>query len=218
MSASANVGRVAFEPSDIVEAGYDRIAVRHLAWVNEIQGDPRLRFLDDLMARLPAKPAVLDLGCGAGVPCTAKLAERGEVVGVELSGGQLELARRNVPNARFIKVEMTAVELPLASFDAVTAFYSICHVPRAMHGPLFKRVASWLRPGGHFLASLGYGADGGTIEGWLGVPMFFSGNGPETNRRLLAEAGLTVIVDEAVTMNEPEGPATFQWLIARRAA
>lgn len=204
------------EPMEIVAAGYDRIAARYLAWSNEIKGDPRLAFLDGLMARLPARPTVLDLGCGAGVPCTALLAEHGDVVGVDLSSGQLELARQNVPNARFIKAEMTTIELPPASFDGVTAFYSISHVPRAEQGPLFKRIATWLRPGGHFLASLGYGADDGTVEEWLGAPMFFSGNDPATNRRSLAEAGLDVVVDEAVTMEEPEGPATFQWLIAAK--
>jgi len=203
---------------DIVEAGYDRIAARHLAWINEIKGDPRLRFLHDLIARLPAYPAVLDLGCGAGVPCTALLAERGDVIGVDLSSSQIELARQNVPSARFIKADMTTIELAQASFDAVAALYSIGHVPRVRHGLLFKRIAAWLRPGGHFLSSLGYGTDDGTVEDWLGTPMFFSSNDGQTNRRLLAEAGLTVLVDEAVTMEEPEGPVTFQWLIARKQA
>lgn len=199
-----------------MEAGYDRIAVRHLAWINEIQGDPRLRFLHDLMTRLPARPAVLDLGCGAGVPCTALLAERGDVTGVDLSGSQLDLARQNVPGARFIKADMTTLDLPPASFDAVTAFYSIAHVPRGQHGSLFRRIATWLRPGGHFLASLGCGGDDGTVDDWLGAPMFFSSHDTQTNRRLLAEAGLTALVDKAVTMQEPQGPATFQWVIASK--
>lgn len=209
---------MASDPTHIVAAGYDRIAARYLAWINETRGDPRLAFLRDLLARLPERPTVLDLGCGAGVPCTALLAEHGDVVGVDLSGSQLELASQNVPSARFIKAEMTAIELPPASFDGVTAFYSISHVPRAEQGPLFQRIATWLRPGGYLLASLGYGADEGTVENWLGAPMFFSANDPQTNRRLLAEAGLTVLVDEAVTMEEPEGPATFQWLIATKPA
>ncbi len=130
------------DPRDIVEARYDRIAARHLAWINEIRGDPRLRFLNDLMARLPAHPAALDLGCGAGVPCTALLAERGDVVGVDLSRTQLELARQNVPSARFIKADMATIGLPPASFDAVTAFYSIAHVPRVTRRSLFSGIAS----------------------------------------------------------------------------
>jgi SAM-dependent methyltransferase len=216
LTARATVRVVTSEPGDIVEVGYDRIAARYLAWIREIRGDPRLRFLRDLMARLPAQPVVLDLGCGAGVPCTALLSEIGDVVGVDLSASQLELARRNVPNGRFIKADMTTINLPPASFDAVTAFYSIAHVPRGQHGSLFQRIATWLRPGGCLLAALGCGADDGTVENWLGTPMFFSSHDAPANRRLLAEAGLTVLVDQAVTMQEPEGPATFQWVIASK--
>lgn len=204
------------EPRDVVEAGYDRIAERHLAWVDEIRGDPRLRFLGDLMALLPERPTVLDLGCGAGVPCTALLAERGDVVGVDISARQLELARTRVPAARFVKADMATVDFPVASFDAVTAFYSIAHLPRERHADLFRRIAGWLRPGGHVLAALGCGGADGTVADWLGAPMFFSSHDAATNRRLLAEAGLTVHVDEAITMDEPEGPATFQWVIAAK--
>lgn len=199
-----------------MEAGYDRIADRHLAWIDEIRGDPRLRFLRDLMALLPDRPAVLDLGCGAGVPCTALLAERGDVVGVDISARQLELARARVPAARFVKADMATVDFPAASFDAVTAYYSIAHLPRELHADLFHRIASWLRPGGHLLASLGCGGTDGTVADWLGAPMFFSSHDAATNRRLLAAAGLTVTVDEVVTMTEPEGQATFQWVIATR--
>jgi SAM-dependent methyltransferase len=207
---------VASEPKDIVEAGYDHIAERHLAWLGEIRGDPRLRFLHDLVARLPSRPTVLDLGCGAGAPCTALLAEHGDVVGVDLSGKQLELACQNAPAACFIKSDMATVEFRPASLDATTAFYSIAHVPREQHGGLFRRIAVWLRPGGHLLASLGCSGDAGSVEDWLGAPMFFSSHDAQTNRRLLAEAGLAVVVDETVTMHEPEGPATFQWVIATK--
>jgi SAM-dependent methyltransferase len=208
---------VADDPTHVVAAGYDLMAERYLAWSDEISGDPRLRFLRDLLARLPQRPAVLDLGCGVGVPSTALLAEHGHVVGVDVSARQLELARRRVPGARFVQADMASVGFPPASFDAVTAFYSVAHVPRAEHAALFRRIAGWLRPGGHFLASLGCGGTDGTVAEWLGAPMFFSSHDAPTNRRLLAEAGLVVQVDELVTMREPEGPATFQWVICCRS-
>jgi SAM-dependent methyltransferase len=215
-TATATVTLVTSEPIDIVEAGYDRIANRHLAWINEIEGDPRLQFLNDLIARLPTRPTVLDLGCGAGIPCTALLADRGDVVGVDVSSTQLVLGRERVPTARFIKADMATVEFPPASFDAVTAFYSIAHVPRDQHRTLFQRISTWLRPGGHLLAALGCRSSHGTVDDWLGAPMFFSSHDAHTNRRLLAQAGLTVLIDEAVTMQEPEGPATFEWVIATK--
>jgi SAM-dependent methyltransferase len=204
------------EPNDIVEAGYDLVADRHLAWIDEIRGDPRLRFVRELQARLPEHPTILDLGCGAGVPCTALLAEHADVVGVDVSARQLELARHHVPGARFVKADMGTVDFPALSFDAVTAFYSVAHVPRDRHGALFGRIAAWLRPGGHFLAALGCGNSDGVVPDWLGAPMFFSSHDAPTNRRLLSAAGLDVLVDETVTMAEPEGPATFQWVIATR--
>jgi hypothetical protein len=44
----------------------------------------------------------------------------------------------------------------------------------------------------------------------------FSGFEPETNRRLLTGAGLVVLRDEVVTIGEPEGEATFHWVLATR--
>ena len=38
----------------------------------------------------------------------------------------------------------------------------------------------------------------------------------ETNRRLLADAGFELEHDELVTIHEPEGEATFHWVLATR--
>jgi len=52
-----------------VERGYDRVAGRYLATKDD--EDPvTLAALEDLASRLPTDAAVLDLGCGAGVPAT----------------------------------------------------------------------------------------------------------------------------------------------------
>ena len=39
----------------------------------------------------------------------------------------------------------------------------------------------------------------------------------DINRRLLTDSGLTIEVQETVTMREPEGEATFWWVLAQRA-
>jgi hypothetical protein len=98
----------------------------------------------------------------------------------------------------------------------VTAFYSISHVPREKHGALVRRVATWLKPGGSFLAVLGSGDLPDWTSEWLGVPMFFSSHGPEENRRLLRAAGLALVLDEVVSMQEPDGVVSFQWVIAEK--
>ena len=137
-------------PRTTVRAGYDAIAEAYLAWGSRVVGDPRERFVDDLAARLPDGARVLDLGCGAGVPSTRRLAERFDVVGVDVSARQIELARVNVPGTTFICADLTDLQFEEGTFAAVTALYSVSHVPRAEHGVLFGRIASWLAPGGLF--------------------------------------------------------------------
>jgi hypothetical protein len=46
--------------------------------------------------------------------------------------------------------------------------------------------------------------------------MFFSSFPPETNGRLLREAGFELVLDELEPMQEPEGEVEFQWVLARR--
>jgi len=199
----------------VVEAGYDALAPRFVAWANAVEGDPWECFLAELASRLDDGSRVLDLGCGSGVK-TKRLAERFDVLGVDLSEEQIGLARRNVPKASFRRADFAGLELPESSFDAVTAFYSISHVPREKHAALFASIARWLTPGGLFLASLGArGSEDWTGE-WLGVEMFFSSHDAGTNCRLLRESGFELLLDEVVTMREPEGEATFLWLLARR--
>ena len=197
-----------------VQAGYDVLAPSFGAWRARIEGDPWERFLAELADRLPDGARVLDLGCGDGSK-TRRLAERFEVVGVDISEEQLRLARDEVPAATFVQADLAELDFPGASFDSVTAFYSITHVPREDHEALFGRIRGWLKPGGLFLASLGArGSEDWTGE-WLGVEMFFSSHDADTNRRLLRELGFRLLVDEVVAMREPEGEAAFLWVLAR---
>lgn len=206
-------------PVTIVETGYDAIAKRYLDYMDAVVGeDPRLRFLDALQRRLADGSDVADLGCGAGVPCTRLLAERHSVLGVDVSAAQLALAVENAPTARFLKADFSELVLPAASLDAVTAFYSMTHVPRARHAEVFGRIASWLRPGGHLLLTLSAsGGSNGVQDDFLGVPMYFSGFGPEVNRELLQAASFDIVLDEIVPMQDAES-STFQWVLARLRA
>ena len=138
-----------------VESGYDRIADAYLAWGAGVEGDPRDRFLDQLIQRLFAGARVLDLGCGAGIPATKELADRFEVTGVDISRQQLLRAQANVPNARLVQGDFFELDVPDTSFDGIAALYSISHIPRAEHRDLFAKLARWLTPGGLFLATLG---------------------------------------------------------------
>ena len=215
MTTARSESAMALDPVDVVASGYDRVADRYLAWSALRPSAARLRALDLADSLIPAGADVLELGCGAGVPMTARLAAGRTLTGVDVSGEQLRRARPNVPTASFIQADVTRLDRPAASLDAVVAFYSLTHVPRERLPSLFGRIAGWLRPGGAFIASLGVEDDPGGVEDWLGVDMYFSQYSARVNRRLVEAAGL--VVERAEVMSEPEDrhDARFLWIVAR---
>lgn len=203
----------------IVEQGYDQVAERHRAWSAGIRQDERQRYTRELLDRLPAGARVLELGCGQGTPTTARLAERFDVTGVDISARQLELARQAVPGATFLHADMASLSFPPASFDGVAAFFSLIHVPRAEHAALLERIAGWLRPGGLLVATMGVRDTPGEVEDdWLGAPMYFSHWDAATNRRLVEQAGLRILSAREETADEDGAPVTFLWIVAEKLA
>ena len=204
------------DPKRIVADGYDRIADRYLAWSALRPSAARLRGLELALAAIPRGAEVLELGCGAGIPMTAALADGRSVTGVDISGEQLRRARTNVPEATFLRADIATLDRPAQSLDAVVAFYSLTHLPRDEQAALFDRIRSWLRPGGCFIASLGVEDDPGGVEAdWLGVNMYFSHFSAAASRRLLEKAGFTIEWNEVLTEPEDRFEARFLWVLAR---
>jgi SAM-dependent methyltransferase len=207
---------VSGDPKHIVEAGYDAIADRYQEWASSFH-TPAMRWLDDLLARLEDGSDMLDLGCGRGVPFTQKLARRHRVTGVDISARQIELARSLVPEAEFVQADATAFRHPRRSLDAVVSLFMLGHVPRGEQGPLLRRIAGWLRPGGFLLTTM---ATSGTEEvdpDWLGAPMYFASHTPEENRILVRAAGLEILRDRIIPHHEPgHGDVSFMWVLARK--
>lgn len=114
---------------DVVESGYDMVVEAYAGL--EIEGHewPRLRRLLELLDGLPEGSDVLDLGCGNGLPAMAAISERHRGVGVDISGAQIALARHNVPGATFVHADMSELDFPASSFDAIVSFYAIEHLP-----------------------------------------------------------------------------------------
>jgi SAM-dependent methyltransferase len=217
-AAPATTAKSAADPKAVVAAGYDAIADRYLAWSALRPSAARSRALDLADALIPAGADVLELGCGAGLPMSARLADGRRLTGIDLSAEQVRRARRNVPGATFRQADMTALDWAPASVDAVVAFYSLTHVPRDEHAALFERIRGWLRPGGVFVASLGVEDDPGGIEAdWLGVDMYFSHFSARVSLRLLAAAGLVVERADVVAEPEDRHDARFLWVVARVA-
>lgn len=204
-------------PQALVRDGYDLIADRYLEWSAGELSPGRRHALAIIQAMVSEGANVLDLGCGAGVPMTAALAAQYRVHGIDISRKQIELARRNVPGATFEQADITTFVAQPESYDAVVAFYSLTHLPRAGLGELMTNIRGWLRPEGIFVASLGTADEPGVVESdWLGAPMYFSHFDVETNIRTVRGAGLRVESAEIVADPEDDSDVNFLWVVASR--
>jgi cyclopropane fatty-acyl-phospholipid synthase-like methyltransferase len=186
----------------------------HYLSTREVNNPLTLAALEQFASNLPRGSAVLDLGCGAGVPVTQWLAQRFVVTGVDISARQLQLAREHVPGATLIKASMTEVDFPPEAFDAVVALYSIIHVPRTEQPMLVRRIHRWLKPAGGFFATWAVHAWEGAEENWegWGAPMWWSHHDQETNLLMLQEAGFRI---ESADIRTSDGE-TWLWVIARK--
>jgi 2-polyprenyl-3-methyl-5-hydroxy-6-metoxy-1,4-benzoquinol methylase len=201
------------DPREIVRTGYD--ALSYLYRPDGGSPPEYTPWIGELAARIPPGAAVLDLGCGCGIPVARALAERGHAVtGIDVSEMQIRRARELVPGGVFTQADATAVAFDPASFDAVVCLYMLIHLPQDDQRTLLGRIATWLRPGGWLLATTGAGEWTGTSPDWLGgdAPMWWSHPDAATYRSWLAEAGLTVTAEEFV----PEGSSGHQLFWAHR--
>jgi SAM-dependent methyltransferase len=199
---------------DLVRRGYDAVSHRYRS--DDAEDGRYAPWLADLHRRLPPSAAVLDLGCGCGVPVARYLANAGHhVTGVDISDVQIERARRLVPAGVFIRADATRLHLPAGSFDAVVCLYALIHMPLAEQPPLIQRIATWLRPGGWLLATVGHGAWTGTEDNWLGgpAPMWWSHADAATYRSWLEEADLVVSSEDLI----PDGSSAHTLFWAHRS-
>ena len=200
-----------------VAEGYDRVGGRYADLATRTITRQRRKYTDVLLERVPPGASVLDLGCGAGVPTTRELAQTFEVTGVDISERQVARARSNVPSATFVQSDMAEAEFASEIFDAVAAFYSIIHLPRDEQPAMLRAIASWLRPGGLFVGTLGARSVEADYDGhWLGAPMYWSSHDSDANQRLVERAGLEIISAREETTRADGDFETFLWVVARK--
>ncbi|UXY31512.1 class I SAM-dependent DNA methyltransferase [Streptomyces sp. HUAS TT20] len=160
--------------------------------------DGQIAATEWLIESLPAGSRALDLGCGTGLPTARQLADSGlQVVGVDLSGGMLDLARRNVPEARFHQLDLADLRpggpRDLGRFEAVAAFFSLLMLPRAEIPLALRTIHHLLTPGGLFaLSMVEADVDDFTIP-FIGSTIRVSGYLREDLREVVTTAGFEII-------------------------
>ena len=145
--------------NDLARNSYNQIGEAYLQARNQFKNDKYLERLDTL---LETGSEILDIGCGAGKPVAQYFVGKDHrVIGIDISEKQIELARTNVPQARYEVKDMAV--------DAVVSFYDIFHLRRELHQDIFKKANSCLRKGGYLLATMGSTDWEGTEDNFHGA-------------------------------------------------
>jgi len=93
---------------------------------------------------------MLDLGCGRGL-LARRLAEFGQVTGVDWSAAGIEQARKHCPGGTFLCGSFFDVALPADAFDVVTSIEVIEHLESADQVRYMELIRRCLKPGGLLL-------------------------------------------------------------------
>ncbi|HEX5400864.1 MAG TPA: class I SAM-dependent methyltransferase [Pseudonocardiaceae bacterium] len=198
---------------------YDTVAVSYAAFVRDsLTGQPYLRaalalFADQVLAA--GGGPVADVGCGPG-HMTAHLHGLGlDVFGIDLSGGMIEVARREHPDLRFDVGSMTDLDMPAATLTGLLASWSLIHVPDDVVPTVLGHFHRVVRPGGLVLIGIHVGDTSRLkTEGYGGHPMkvYVHRRRPATLAAWLRDAGFEI---EAEWLLAPDANTAGAILFAR---
>lgn len=200
---------------NIVKNGYNQIAKSYLAARTKDSEDVRL--LGDFIELLSADAKILDAGCGAGIPITQLLAKHFDVTGVDFSEAQIELAKKNIPNVKFICEDLTKLHFPDDTFDGICSYYAIIHIPREEHQALLVNFHRMLSMSGVALLCLGAQHLIDDIEeNYLGAKMYWSHYDSATYQKMLKELGFSIIWSKIVSDASCEGAGHLFVLVQKK--
>ncbi len=166
------------------------------------------------------KGRLLDMGCGAGEPFPRFFIDRGwTVTGVDFSKRMLELASKYVPEMKTICADMREVEFGPDRFEAITATYSLFHIPSNDQTALFNKFYRWLCPKGKALFTYATKEYTGSDEfdgykEFMGQKLYYSHKSPDKLYADLEKIGFNVESGDYRDI----GGETFLWVTVSKPA
>ena len=211
------------EPADVTATrlAYDTVAQDYADLLRDhLAGSEFDRAMLGVFAEQVARRAggpVGDLGCGPG-RIAGYLAGLGlEVVGVDLSPGMIEVARREHPAVRFEVGTMAALPFADGALAGALAWYSVIHTPEERQGELYAEFARVVRPGGILLLAFQVGEDVVHLTHAYGhdLDLHTRRQHPDRVEERLVEAGFTVTA-QLIRQAVPPEKSPQGYVLARR--
>lgn len=144
------------EMKKIVKAGYNLGKYAKYFGRNNNLSSFEKSYFNSLIKKLPQKSNILDLGCGTGLPFDSYLIDNGhDVTGIDIAENHIKTAKNNVKKGTFILGDYTKYKFNNNSFNAITALYSIFHIPKEEHESVIKMIYEYLLKDGYLLITMG---------------------------------------------------------------
>jgi predicted TPR repeat methyltransferase len=171
-----------------------------------------------LIEHLRPGSAVLDVGCGTGIPTARQLADAGmRIVGIDISAAMVTTAATAVPEAVIHKCDI--LDLAETDFDGAVAFFSLLMLPRSDILRALAILYAAIKPGGYLLISMVEAdLDDEPIK-FLDTDVRVSGYHRDELVRTVQQAGFDVLamrVTEQAPTNGPADPETQLYIYSRR--
>ena len=137
---------------------FSRHAAAYAQRLDEIMARGEAHGRDRAIELVGARPGmrILDLACGPGTlsrVLAGRVVPGGEVVGVDLAQGMIELARKSAPaHARYEVMDMEDLAFPDASFDAAICGHGLQFAPHL--GLALREARRVIRSDGVFAATV----------------------------------------------------------------
>lgn len=169
-------------------------------------------WLDRLLALVPPRASILDVGCGSGEPIARYLIENGyDVIGIDSSPSLIGMCKDRFPHEAWIVADMRTLSLD-RRVDGILAwdsFFHLCPEDQRRMFPIFSRHAN---PRAALMFTSGP-SHGETIGSYRGEPLYHGSLDATEYRSLLDQYGFDVV---SHVVEDPDCGHQIVWLTQAR--
>ncbi len=149
---------------------YDHTAKQSFKdWFNNNTLLPVLKYF---VSKMPAKPRILDLGCGIGGEAKRLSGLNASVIGIDISEKCLEIARKNVPKVEFRNMDILFMKFNLHAFEGILDAGTLFHFNAVEQNKILRNVIKILTKTGVLLSFYPVGNKEGIQEIKIGEKIY----------------------------------------------
>ncbi|HLD70546.1 MAG TPA: class I SAM-dependent methyltransferase [Negativicutes bacterium] len=119
---------------------------------------------DTFVSLLKQGDSVLDVGCGGGTKSKYLIGKGLKVLGVDFSENLVEIAKREVPQGKFLVMDVGNIDTLPESFDGIFMQAVLLHIPKKEAEGIIKKVVHKLHVGGYLYIAVKEKIEGGVDE------------------------------------------------------